>query len=63
MDKLIEGKDFYYNADGYVVLTKEYHLQRGTCCGNRCKHCPYEYCNVLDKSINELPNTKVNNKS
>jgi len=23
MDKLIEGEDFYYNEDGYVVLTKK----------------------------------------
>jgi hypothetical protein len=26
MNKLIEGEDFYYNEQGYVVLTEKYHL-------------------------------------
>lgn len=34
--------DFYYNEDGRIVLTEEYHKRRGSCCGNGCKHCPYE---------------------
>lgn len=42
-DDLKEGIDFYYNEDGYVVLTEAYHLKKGYCCGNGCKHCPYEY--------------------
>lgn len=42
-EQMVEGKDFYYNAEGYIVLTKEYHLQKGFCCGNGCTHCPYEY--------------------
>ena len=46
MHILTEGEDFYYNKEGYVVLTEKYHLQRGECCGNRCKHCPYNYVNV-----------------
>ena len=33
--------DFYYNADGRMVLTEEYHKRRGYCCNNGCKHCPY----------------------
>ena len=45
-DKLIEGKDYYYNPQGYVVLTAVYHLSRGKCCGNACLHCPYLYSNV-----------------
>lgn len=43
---LIEGIDFYYNEEGYIVLTEAYHLERGNCCGNGCKHCPYNYENV-----------------
>ena len=31
----------YYLDDGFVVFTKEYHLKRGYCCKNGCKHCPY----------------------
>jgi hypothetical protein len=33
--------DFYYE-NGYRVMTESYHKRRGTCCGNGCKHCPYE---------------------
>ncbi len=44
--KLIEGLDFYYNEDGYVVLTEKYHLEKGVCCGNGCKHCPYDFQEV-----------------
>ena len=42
-NKLKEGVDFYYNEQGFVVLTEKYHLDKGFCCGNGCKHCPYEY--------------------
>jgi hypothetical protein len=33
--------DFYYE-NGYRVMTESYHRRRGTCCGNKCRHCPYE---------------------
>ena len=33
--------DFYYDTNGYRVMTEEYHRRRGTCCGNGCRHCPY----------------------
>ena len=46
MNELIEGTDYYINADGYVVLTEKYHLDKGYCCGNGCLHCPFEYENV-----------------
>jgi hypothetical protein len=26
---------------GLFVLTAEAHLSRGSCCHNRCRHCPY----------------------
>ena len=42
-EDLKEGIDFYFNEDGYVVLTEAYHLKKGYCCGNGCKHCPYNY--------------------
>jgi hypothetical protein len=31
----------YYMDDTRVVFTALYHVQRGECCGNKCKHCPY----------------------
>ncbi len=48
--ELIEGQDFYYNEQGYMVLTAKYHLKRGYCCQNGCKHCPYG--NARDKQTN-----------
>ncbi len=27
--------------DGLMVFSAWYHLKRGTCCGNGCRHCPY----------------------
>ncbi len=54
MNKLIEGEDFYYNEQGYVVLTEKYHLAKGSCCGNGCKHCPYNYINVAEPKRSEL---------
>lgn len=33
---------YYYEEDGKIVLTEEFHINRGHCCGNFCRHCPYE---------------------
>ena len=49
-----EGKDFYYDARGYMVLTAAYLLERGFCCGNGCRHCPYNYENVPEPRRTEL---------
>jgi hypothetical protein len=35
--------DYYFNEQGLLVFTREYHLKRGYCCKNGCKHCPYGY--------------------
>ena len=43
--ELIEGKH-YYLEDGLMVLTELFHLARGSCCGNACRHCPYNHENV-----------------
>jgi hypothetical protein len=32
----------YYLDGGRVVFTALFHLERGQCCGNGCRHCPYE---------------------
>ena len=26
-----------------MVFTEKFHLDRGYCCGNGCKHCPFDY--------------------
>ncbi|MBX3041496.1 MAG: hypothetical protein KF789_12385 [Bdellovibrionaceae bacterium] len=38
---LVEGQDFEME-NGLMVLTREYLLRRGFCCGNGCRNCPYE---------------------
>jgi hypothetical protein len=37
----VEGIDYYIEGSA-VVFTAHYHLRRGTCCGNGCRHCPYK---------------------
>ncbi|MBI1371920.1 MAG: hypothetical protein GC159_04055 [Phycisphaera sp.] len=39
---LREGEDYYRDALGRVVFTAAYHLRRGSCCGNGCRHCPFD---------------------
>jgi hypothetical protein len=56
--QLVEGSDFYYNEDGYIVLTEKYHLEKGFCCGNGCRHCPYNYENVPEPKRSELMKQK-----
>jgi uncharacterized protein DUF5522/cysteine-rich CWC protein len=34
-------EDYYVDENGKVVFTAAYHLRRGTCCGNGCRHCPF----------------------
>lgn len=37
----VNGIDYYLTEDGYTVFTSWYHLRRGKCCKNDCRHCPY----------------------
>lgn len=37
---LVEGEDYYFDK-GLMVFTANYHLRRGYCCDNGCRHCPY----------------------
>jgi hypothetical protein len=34
---------YYYMENGFVVFTEAYHLKRGYCCKNGCRHCPYGF--------------------
>jgi hypothetical protein len=36
----------YYMENGFMVFTETYHNARGRCCGNACRHCPFEHVNV-----------------
>lgn len=39
---LKELEDYYFNEQGFLVFTENYHLKRGYCCQNNCKHCPWK---------------------
>jgi hypothetical protein len=32
-DELIEGVHYYINENGLIVLTEQYHREKGYCCG------------------------------
>lgn len=38
---LIENKHYYLEGER-VVFTALFHIERGQCCGNGCRHCPYD---------------------
>jgi hypothetical protein len=35
------NEDTYLDSNGNKVFTEAYHLKRGACCDNGCRHCPY----------------------
>lgn len=42
MKKEVVENIHYYLENGRVVFTQRFHLERGSCCGNKCRHCPYD---------------------
>ncbi len=44
--------DFYIDpVTGYQVMTSYFLKNRGYCCKNNCRHCPYDIGNVKAKKI------------
>ncbi|AKQ46760.1 hypothetical protein TH63_15840 [Rufibacter radiotolerans] len=39
----LEPGDFYFNEQGLMVFTAQYHQRRGFCCQSGCKHCPFGF--------------------
>lgn len=39
---LIENKHYYWE-NGLMVFTEFYHINKGKCCKNGCRHCAYGY--------------------
>ncbi|WP_233522231.1 DUF5522 domain-containing protein [Chitinophaga silvatica] len=37
-----------------MVFTEKFHLERGHCCGNGCKHCPFNYEKVPEPKRSAL---------
>jgi hypothetical protein len=54
MERLIEGEHYYMSPEGRVVFTEKYHLEKGYCCGNGCRHCPYDYDQVAEPRRSQL---------
>ena len=41
-----EEADYYINEEGLFTFTARHHLKRGHCCGNGCRHCPFDFVEV-----------------
>lgn len=54
-------EDYYFNEKGLLVFTEAYHIKRGYCCGNKCRHCPYQHENVPEDNFKNLPSTSTKN--
>ena len=46
---VLKENHHYYMENGFMVFTEKYHQARGSCCGNSCRHCPFDYINVVGK--------------
>lgn len=44
----------------FAPLTTEYLLERGYCCGNGCKNCPYDYKAVPEPRRSNLLKQRKN---
>jgi hypothetical protein len=42
-NELKEGVDYYIDEQGLWVFTAKFLLERGYCCQNGCRHCPYGF--------------------
>lgn len=51
---LKEGVDFYFNESGYMVFSRQYHLNRGYCCKNGCLNCPWKTMRKEEKTKTEI---------
>ncbi|HEX5705683.1 MAG TPA: DUF5522 domain-containing protein [Pyrinomonadaceae bacterium] len=49
---LVEGEDFYIEG-ALFVFTARYHLRRGYCCENNCRHCPFRADDARGEKTNE----------
>jgi hypothetical protein len=38
-----ENEYYYTDKSGLLVFTEKYLLERGYCCKNGCRHCPYGF--------------------
>ena len=64
----IEGVH-YYLENGRVIFTALFLSQRGQCCGNGCRHCPYKPTHkkgntvTQEEDFNDKPKDSIFNKT
>jgi hypothetical protein len=59
MIPLVEDEDYYLDQ-GLMVLTASFHLKRGYCCEQGCRHCPYpEVVKRAEESVDPRKHTKL----
>ena len=51
--KPIDNTTDYYLENDRVIFTAAFHIKRGSCCGNGCRHCPYEPKNKRNNTIKQ----------
>tara|TARA_B100000287_G_C20296221_1_gene647943 strand:+ start:317 stop:517 length:201 start_codon:yes stop_codon:yes gene_type:complete len=39
--EFINPKQDFYKEGNKMIMTENYHIKRGYCCGSGCRHCPY----------------------
>jgi len=49
-NNLQQDVDFYMEGER-VIFTALFHIKRGSCCGNGCRHCPYSPKHVKGKVV------------
>ncbi len=47
----VKNEDFYLDENGNTVFTAQFHLKRGYCCKNKCRHCPWNFGRQKTKNI------------
>jgi hypothetical protein len=57
------NKNFYMNEEGLLTFTEHFLLNRGFCCGNGCRHCPYNYESVPEPRRSELLKKRKNSNA
>lgn len=49
----LPNEDFYEDKNGNTVFTAQFHLKRGYCCKNKCRHCPWNFGRKKQKPSSE----------
>jgi hypothetical protein len=60
LNKYVEGIHYYMEGER-IIFTSLFHIERGQCCGNGCKHCPYDPKHKKGNVVMAKENLKFNN--